>query len=211
MMHNATLLAADRSLTDEHVISNVLSGDREYYEVLVRRYNAMLYKTARGILSEEEDIEDVMQEAYVRGYEKLSQFKGEARFSTWLTRILINCALQQLAKTKGRVVMHVDDLRDDDVEALNELPNETLSDPEEIQLNLRQALEAAIQQLPVKYRTVFIMREVEKLSVADTAYALYISEENVKVRLHRAKKLLKEILQTETETLDIFTFFDDRC
>ena len=211
MMANAAVLAADEGLTDESIISRVLSGEQEHYEILVRRYNSMLYKTAKGILSDESDIEDAMQEAYVKGYEKLYQFKGYARFSTWLTRILINCALRQVAKAKGKEMLHVDDLNDDEMAEFNEFPNETLTDFEEIQKNLGKALEAAILQLPAKYRSVFIMREVEKTSVTDTAYALDISEENVKIRLHRAKKMLKEILQSEAATLDVFKFYDDRC
>src|SRR5688500_19394522 len=98
MLANATILAADNTLTDDLIISRVLLGKREYYEILVRRYNSMFYRTAKGILSKEEDVEDVMQEAYIRGYEKLHQFRKEARFSTWLGRILINCALQHLNK-----------------------------------------------------------------------------------------------------------------
>ena len=82
MLANAVLLARDQNLTDEAIISRVLLGETEDYEILVRRYNNLLYKTARGILSAENDIEDVMQEAYIRGYEKLGQFRQEAKFST---------------------------------------------------------------------------------------------------------------------------------
>ena len=102
MLANVTLLAADPNLTDDLIISRILLGRREYYEILVRRYNSLFYKTARGILSKEEDIEDVMQEAYIRGFEKLHQFRKEARFSTWLGRILINCALQHLKSTEEK-------------------------------------------------------------------------------------------------------------
>ena len=85
MLSNVVSLAADQSLTDDIIISRVLLGKTEEYEILVRRYNNMLYKTARGILSQGNDIEDAMQEAYLKGFEKLHQFRKEAKFSTWLT------------------------------------------------------------------------------------------------------------------------------
>src|SRR3989337_2974091 len=108
MLSNVTFLAADKSLTDEAIINRVLLGKREYYEILVRRYNNLLYKTARGILSKEEDVEDVMQETYIRGFEKLHQFRREARFSTWLSRIVLNAALQHLNKLQGHHLVSID-------------------------------------------------------------------------------------------------------
>jgi RNA polymerase sigma factor (sigma-70 family) len=91
----------------------VLAGHTEEYEILIRRYNKLLYKSARGILHGEKDIEDVMQETYIRGYEKLYQFKSEAKFSTWLTRILINCALQHASKSKRRQLLSLESLQED--------------------------------------------------------------------------------------------------
>src|SRR3982751_4138887 len=114
MLTNVVQLAADSGLSDEKVITGILAGNKENYEILIRRYNNMLYKTARGILTEEEDIEDVMQETYIRGFEKLHQFRSEAKFSTWLTRILINCALQFAGKLKGRRHLDIDALKEDD-------------------------------------------------------------------------------------------------
>jgi len=210
MLAIVTLLAADRDLTDDLIISRILLGKREYYEVLVRRYNSMFYKTARGILSKEEDIEDVMQEAYIRGFEKLHQFRKEARFSTWLGRILINCALQHLNKLKKKHQVSIEALENEEYDNLQE---ET-SNPEnnqEVSENLKKALESAISHLPSKYRVVFILREIEKVSVADTASMLKITEDNVKIRLHRAKNMLKDMLRTEASSLDIFAFHASRC
>ncbi len=206
MLANALILAADQALTDEVVIGRVLAGAADQYEILVRRYNGQLYKTARGILSSEDDIEDVMQEAYIKGYEKLGQFRREARFSTWLTRILINCALQHLNKLKRSDHLDVDDLADRDE------PGEAV-EPESPSIgdNLRVAIEGAIGQLPPKYRVVFMLREVQQLSVADTAQSLGISEENVKVRLHRGKAMLKETLRNELTSLEVFEFHASRC
>lgn len=210
MLANAVLLAADRNLTDDIVISRVLTGNKEDYEILVRRYNNLLYKTARGILSEGSDIEDVMQEAYIRGFEKLSQFRKEAKFSTWLTRILINCALRHVNKLKGREYLSLDALPGEEIESLQQIPDETGSHPE-VGENLMKAVEAAINQLPSKYRVVFILRDIQHTPIADTALALGISEENVKIRLHRAKSMLKNMLKSELDSLEIFVLHAARC
>lgn len=209
MLPNVTVLAADTTLTDELIISRILLGKRDYYEILVRRYNSLFYKTARGILSKEEDIEDVMQEAYIRGFEKLHQFRKEARFSTWLGRIVINCALQHLNSLKKKSHVSIDALQLEEQENLiDEPPDE--GNPQ-VGENLRKALESAIGHLPSKYRIVFILREVEHISVAETAAILEISEDNVKIRLHRAKNLLKDMLKSEADSLDLFSFHASRC
>lgn len=209
MLANAVLLAADQSLTDEAIISRVLLGETEDYEILVRRYNNLLYKTARGILSAENDIEDVMQEAYIRGYEKLGQFRREAKFSTWLTRILINCALQHLHKLKGREHLSLDVLEHEGMEGAEDINIATSKT--DVSENLAKALEGAISHLPAKYRLVFILREVQHLPVADAAVIIGISQENVKIRLHRAKAMLKNMLQARLDVMDIFEFHASRC
>jgi RNA polymerase sigma factor (sigma-70 family) len=210
MLANVTLLAADRDLTDELIISRILLGKREYYEILVRRYNSLFYKTARGILSKEEDIEDVMQEAYIRGFEKLHQFRKEARFSTWLGRILINCALQHLNQLKKKHHVSLEAIQNEEFNNLQE-ENPSLDNNQDVGENLKKALESAISHLSPKYRVVFILREIEEVSVADTASMLEITEDNVKIRLHRAKNMLKDILRTEANALDIFAFHASRC
>lgn len=209
MLANAVHLAADQSLTDEAIISHVLRGKTEEYEILVRRYNNLLYKTARGILSAENDIEDVMQEAYIRGYEKLGQFRQEAKFSTWLTRILINCALQHLHKLKGREHLSLDVLVREGIDGEEDAPNPSTNP--DVSENLTKAIEAAISHLPAKYRVVFILREVQHLSVADAANIIGISQENVKIRLFRAKAMLKEMLQAKLDVMEIFEFHALRC
>lgn len=207
MLSNVVSLAADQSLTDDIIVSRVLLGKTEEYEILVRRYNNMLYKTARGILSQENDIEDAMQEAYLKAFEKLHQFRKEAKFSTWLTRILINCALQQVNKLK-KDPLRLNELADDELGSLEVLNDET---PSEVGENLKKAVESAIDHLPSKYRIVFMLREIEHKSTIETSELLDISEENVKIRLHRAKDMLRNILQSELRSLEVFEFLAPRC
>lgn len=209
MLANSVLLAADTGLTDGLIISRVLEGNTDFYEVLVRRYNNLLYKTAHGILHDEEDIEDVMQEAYIKGFTHLHQFKGTARFSTWLTRILINCALQHVSKLKNSQAISIDEVVEDENEELG--IDATESGKDEIGENLTKALEGAINHLPVKYRAVFMMREVEEMPIAEVASLLNISEENVKIRSHRAKNMLKELLRPKLNSMEIFEFHASRC
>src|SRR3989337_788808 len=129
MLANVTLLAQDRALTDDLIINRILLGSREDYEILVRRYNSLLYKTARGILSKEEDVEDVMQEAYIRGFEKLHQFRREARFSTWLSRIVLNAALQHLNKLQGHHHVSIDLLREDEMDSFEQSVSDVEANP----------------------------------------------------------------------------------
>lgn len=210
MLPNAKILAKDQSLLDDFIISRVLAGYTEEYEILIRRYNPMLYKSARAILSNETDIEDVMQEAYIRGYEKLGQFRKEAKFSTWLVKIVINCALQHVGKSKRMNTLSLDSIPDDiiDCDVRND---EGKSEDTLVRDSLKKAIETAVSKLPIKFRTVFILREIEKLSVKNTSEALDISEENVKIRLYRARTLLKEMLTTEVNSIELFEFHDLRC
>lgn len=210
MLANVVSLAADRSLTDDTVIHRVLKGKTEDYEILVRRYNTQLYKTARGILLDEADIEDAMQEAYLRAFENLHQFRSEARFSTWLTRILINCALKQVNKLRGKNQISMDLIDPEDLREFEETTDSAKVDSD-VSQNLKKALEAAINHIPPKYRLVFVLREIEQTPTHEVAIILGITEENVKIRLHRAKNMLKEILRTKLDALDIFVFHATRC
>jgi len=209
MLANAISLAADRTLTDNSVIARILSGQKDDFEILIRRYNNLLYRTARGILVEEKDIEDAMQEAYIKGFEKLHQFRQEALFSTWLTRILINCALKVLNKQKGKEHLDIDSLNSADSDSLHDVTDEPVN--ESVGENLKKAVESAVNQLSPKYRMVFILREIQQIPVLETATILGITEENVKVRLHRSKAMLKEILRAELSSLEIFEFHQTRC
>jgi RNA polymerase sigma-70 factor, ECF subfamily len=191
-------------IADEDVVKRVLAGETALYEILMRRYNQRLYRVARSILRNDVDAEDVMQEAYVRAYEHLGQFAGQAKFSTWLTRIAVYEALARLRRGA----------RYSDEDVMAKLTAET-PDPERqaYDRELRIVLEGAIDSLPEPYRLVFILRSVEGLSVAETAGCLDIGPEAVKTRLHRARSLLRKDLEQRAGlvTAQAFPFHLSRC
>jgi len=197
--------------TDEQIVERVLAGETELYEVIMRRYNQRLYRVVISILRNEDETEDTLQEAYVRAYQHLGQFERRAAFSTWLTRIAVHEALARLRK-RGRVKPLSNDVDEREI-SMN--PGSTPSDPEQrtSDAELVRILEEAVLRLPEQYRTVLMMRDVEELSTSETAAALNITEENVKVRLHRGRVLLRRDLfsRLRITTKDVFPFMGERC
>jgi RNA polymerase sigma-70 factor (ECF subfamily) len=176
---------------DEEIVRRVLKGDVVLFELLMRRNNQRIYRAIRSILRDDNESEDVMQEAYVRAYEHLAQFEGRARFSTWLTRIAVNEALKRLA-ARGKL----DPLDQQQYEGENGTMPELESNSPTPEASasrgeVRGLLEEAIMALPVTYRTVIVLRDVEEMSTAETAEVLSLTDANVKVRLHRAHELLR--------------------
>lgn len=202
----------DKTLKEPELIKRILGGEKELYEILVRRNNQKLYRVIRGYLSKEEEIEDAMQNAYLNAYEKLYQFKLNASFSTWLIRIGINEALARL-REKNRAYHVISDHGEYKMNSILEFPDSNQLNPQKnmIRQETKQLLEDAIDQLDLKYRTVYIMKEVEEMSVKEVAEALDLTESNVKVRLHRARAMLKEILYELSADKTIFEFGFGRC
>lgn len=196
--------------SDEEVVERVRAGETSLYEILMRRHNQRLYRVARSILRNDGEAEDVMQEAYVRAYEHLDQFAGEAKFSTWLTRIAVYEALAR--RRRGARAEDLDSLPEADVMAKL---TSGARDPERQAYDheLRLVLERAIDALPVIYRLVFVLRAVEDLSVAETAACLEIGPEAVKTRLHRARSLLRKDLEQRAGLVAAvaFRFHLSRC
>lgn len=199
-------------MPDEEVVRRVLDGETALFELIMRRYNQRLYRVARAILRDDAEAEDVMQDAYVRAYGHLSQFAGRSQFATWLTRIAIHEALARVQRRKKTDQLGANEWNDGAGEmnipatALN--PEEQLSASE-----LGRALESAILSIPEQYRLVLMMRDVEQLSTIETASALDLSEENVKVRLHRARAMVRKNLfaQAGSEAPRAFGFMGERC
>lgn len=195
-------------LTDEEIVNRVIDGEKSLFEVIMRRYNQRLYRIQKGYISDEEDVKDTLQTTYIKAYKELYTFRGEAAFSTWLTRIAINEALLFIKKQKSHSNLHLYGSDDDKPEATSTFNS---PDQQSIDQETREVLEKAINKLPSKYRSVYIMREVEEMSTKDTALALDISESNVKVRLMRAKEKLRDILENEVKDTEAFVFLGHQC
>jgi RNA polymerase sigma factor (sigma-70 family) len=195
------------SMDDEEIIHSILDGNRNDYEFIMRRYNERLYRIGISILKDENDVEDIMQETYIKAYKHLESFRQQSKFSTWLTRIMVNESLAKLRQRK-RFEISID------TETENEqlyFANSETPEKQLLQKELKNIIEAAIKNLPQKYQTVFMMREIENMNVQETAKSLNITTENVKVRLHRAKELLKTNITIASGTPEIFPFLQTRC
>jgi RNA polymerase sigma-70 factor (ECF subfamily) len=194
--------------TDEELVSRVIAGDAAYFEILVRRHNQRIYRAVRAVLRFDDDVEDVMQQAYLNAFQHLHQFAGSALFSTWMTRIAVNEALARRRK-RGSAFGE-----GGDAVTLN-LADTKARDPEQVAVTseLRKVMEDEVAALPDSFRIVFMMRDVEGLSTAETAETLDISEDLAKTRLHRARMMLRDKLYRRAGvTLEsIFTFGQARC
>lgn len=196
--------------TDDEVVARVLGGETALFEIIMRRYNQRLYRVAYSILRNEGEAEDVMQDAYVRAYQHLDQFAGRAKFSTWLTRIAVHEALARVQRRSRMQELDAEPYGGD----MHPLPS-TYSSPEQqaAQREMLALLQSAVLALPPKYRSVLMLRDIEEMSTSDTAAALELSEENVKVRLHRARALLRRELfaRAGEQRSQAFPFLGARC
>jgi RNA polymerase sigma-70 factor (ECF subfamily) len=199
---------ATSQLDDWTVTRRVIAGEKELFEILLRRYNQTLYRAIRSYLKDQDEIQDAMQNAYLKAFEKLYQFQGNSTFSTWLIRIGINEALLRL-RSLQRQRSQTDDPSD---EIVNRIPDKQMNAEKAImQREAKQILEHAIDNLPEKYRVVYVLKEIENLSNAELAESLGLTDSNVKIRLHRAKALLKESLYKMSATTEIFEFGKHNC
>jgi RNA polymerase sigma-70 factor (ECF subfamily) len=197
---------ASAAITDEEVVRRVVAGDTAFFEILMRRHNQRIYRTVRAVLGNDDDVEDVMQQAYLNAYQALPRFEGNAQFSTWLTRIAVN---EALARRRKRTFVKGDD------EMTLTLADERTPDPEQQAgaAELREVMEREVAALPDAFRAIFVLREVEGLSTAEAAASLGISEDLAKTRLHRARTQLRENLYRRAgiTLASIFTFGNERC
>ena len=209
MSDPVNVLTRSAAMTDEEVVSRVIAGDTPLFEVLMRRHNERVYRAARAILRDDREAEDVMQEAYVNAYTHLAQFDGRAKFSTWLTKIAVYEALLR-AKRLARY-----DFLDDHAESDAMMPTTPSPDPERQAFGseLRGLIEHAIDALADGYREVFMLRQVEGLSTAETAEVLGVSEDVVKTRLTRARHAMQQHLleHTGSASAHAFMFGQARC
>ena len=205
------------ALDDAELAVRVAGRDQAAFETLMRRHNGRLFRVARAILKDESEAEDALQDAYLDAYRHMSDFRGGSQLGTWLTRIVVNQALMRLRRRKreGIVVPFEGRQNGIDEHAAAEIADERAEAPSSAALRgeLRRLLERRIDDLPVAFRTVFIMREVEDMTVEETAECLAIPPATVRTRLFRARALLRESLAREIDmaTLGVFGFAGARC
>ena len=199
------------ALTDAQIVELVRSGERALFEVLMRRHNQRLYRVVRAVMKNEQDVEDVMQQAYVNAFIHLHQFEERSQFSTWLTRIALNEAFGR--RRRMQMVDRVPS-GDEESSAVHAMRS-TLPDPEHqtYTRELRRLIEEAIDALPEGYRLVLILRDVEGLSTSETGESLGLGADVIKTRLHRARAMLRRKV---TERLGdgatgVFPFHAPRC
>lgn len=192
------------ALSDEAVVARVLAGERALFEIVLRRYNQRLFRTLRAMVRDDAEAEDILQETYVRAYRHLAQFAGRASFATWLTRIAIHEALARRRKS-GRFTSLGDA---DRWQAAAGSPEESASTGE-----LRAVLERALGQLPENLRLVVVLRDVQGLATDEAAACLGITPDNVKVRLHCARALLRDKLERQwgAQLRQLHRFDGERC
>jgi RNA polymerase sigma factor (sigma-70 family) len=209
-MNDSSSRARLNTLQDEEIITQILTGDKKAFELIIRKYNAQLYRIGMAIVNEPTEVEDIMQTTYIKAYEHLSQFENRATFGTWLIRILINESLLQLKKQQHYIHMESENANEEIAARGGSNP---APDPMNMLMNkeLALAVEMALVQLPEKYRLVFVLREMEGLNVQETVKILGITKTNVKVRLNRAKVMLRNQLSSYYKNDSIFEFHLSRC
>lgn len=196
----------DGQLDDEELVRRVYDGNPDSFATLMRRYNRRLYRVTRGILRDEAEAEDVVQQAYVSAYEHLDQFSFAAKFSTWLTKIALHEALARKRKRGRLEEMEMEDDTQIAMQDISQNPEDAASTQE-----VRLLVERAIDTLPDAYRSVVMLRDIEGLSTADAAECLELTEETVRVRLHRARGMIRDDLYSRALGAEAFGFAGERC
>ncbi|MES1195936.1 MAG: RNA polymerase sigma factor [Steroidobacter sp.] len=212
-MHlSSTDVALSIHTDDSLLVQFALSGNTQAFEFIMRKHNRLLFRTARSILKNDAESEDALQEAYVKAWCALKMFRDDAKLSTWLVRIVINEALGRRRKSGADVIPLDSHGAHHDDETLDQ---QAVAHPENLAITtqMRQLLESRIDSLPDVFRTVFVLRAVQELSVEETAIALDIPEATVRSRFFRARGLLREALARDMDiaTADAFSFDGARC
>lgn len=202
---------------DAALVGRAARGEAAAFELIMRRHNRLLFRSARGVAGDDAEAQDVVQETYLRAFARLNSFRGECALGTWLARIAINVALDA-QRGRGRAVQ-IDDRQDLGTEPAMEhamafnAPAHESPDSQAERSQMRALLQRAIDGLPVIYRSVFILRAVEEMSVDETASCLHVSEAVVRTRYLRARSMLRDALgaQVEAHAQEVYAFAGARC
>lgn len=209
--------ALSNDISDAEFVRRITAGDHLAFEALMRKHNRMLYRTARAILRDDADAEDALQLAYLSAYRSIGGFRGESRLSTWLARIVVNEAMMRVRR-RGReaTVVPLESVSDEEGNIMTSEGIAVAGERPELaamRSQMRALIERKIDALPDAFRTVFVLRALEELSVEDTAASLHIPEATVRTRFFRARSLLRESLAREMDSAveEAFAFAGDRC
>jgi len=214
--HDATRVTDPDALGDAELVELARQRDSRAFRVIMRRHNRRLYRIARAVSGDDSEAEDVVQEAYFHAFANLGNFRGDSSLATWLTRIALNEALGRLRRQRPMVELSMLDAESEDETHVIPFPLMAVNcDPERTvaQREIRRLIERAIDHLPEVFRIVFVMREIEELSIEETAGFLSLPQATVKTRLHRARRLLRQALdeQLAPALADAFPFDGMRC
>ncbi len=197
-------MKAFEQYTDLEIVQKIVAGEAKLFEIIIRRNNPSLYKVGRSYNYNHEDTQDLMQDTYIDAFTSLSKFENRSTFKTWIIKIMLNNCYKKQQKWSSKNIITAE---------INEkstpmYSNNQNTDTGKTVMNkeLNYVIENALQQIPIDYRMVFSLREVNGLNVLETADALNISEANVKVRLNRAKSMLRKEVEKSYSTEDIFEF-----
>jgi RNA polymerase sigma-70 factor, ECF subfamily len=202
-------------LDDASLVERTQQRDGAAFWLIMKRHNQRLYRVARGVLGDNAEAEDVVEEAYLRAFAHVTEFRGEARLSTWLTRIVLNEALVRRQRRRMVELRSMEALRDPADASILTPGSARAANPEAATAlaEIRRLLERAVDSLPESFRIVFVMRDIEEMSIEETALHLGLRPQTVSTRLHRARRLLREALQDKLATvfIDTFPFAAERC
>lgn len=206
---------AHPGVADEVLAQRAAQGEQAAFELIMRRHNRLLYRTARSVLKSDAEAQDALQEAYLRAWRALPDFRGDAKLSTWLVRIVINEALGRLRRRELQYVELDEAMASAEPDGPGWLHDDHDRQPERVAMRaeVRRLMEARIDGLPDAFRSVFMLRGVQELSVEEVALALSIPEATVRTRFFRARSLLREGLSRDldTATADAFSFDGADC
>lgn len=202
----ASLVQRFAQLSDKNVLDRILKGEEALYEIIIRRYNPYLYKVARSYGYNHADAQDLMQDTFVSVYFSLSKFENRSSFKTWIIRIMLNNCYQRAQKASYKRENTNLETTDEMMEPM--FSHDNNNNPGKMMVNreLGLVIEKAIATLPLEYRMVFSLREISGMSVSEASTTLDITESNVKVRLNRAKKMLRSHIEKMYEAEEIFEF-----
>ncbi len=215
-LHPLHAAASTSTAADGALVAAALGGEAAAFELIMRRHNRLLFRAVRGVLDSDADAQDAVQEAWLNAFTRLASFRGDARLTTWLTRIALNVALDLRRRrhaTEPLDLHAVESLDPDEMPMPFPAPEREAPESAAQRAEMRALLERAIDRLPPLYRSVFMLRAVQEMSVEDAARALGVSADVVKTRFLRARALLRDALgaELEGEIPQAFAFDGARC